>query len=121
MNSLFQKYRKVGLHATGFDKNTKVTLGLVTFPLEFNHLLGKKRSSFIIGVGLLPVYTTISGVGELTEYEFIKYEGFGIIGGFLTMGYRFQPKKTGVMFQVNWNPLVLRGNGFKVGYGLVWD
>lgn len=30
----------VGLSGTGFDKNTEITLDLVTFPLEFNHLVG---------------------------------------------------------------------------------
>ncbi|MEZ4910407.1 MAG: hypothetical protein R2774_06065 [Saprospiraceae bacterium] len=105
-----------GLSVTGFDQNTEITLGLVTFPLEFNHLIGKKRSSLVTGVGLLPVYATFSADGELTDYEFVQGEGFGLVGGFLTMGYRFQPKKTGVMFQINWNPLILRGSGFNAGW-----
>ncbi len=105
-----------GLSASGYDQNTKVDLGIVTFPLEFNHLIGKKRSYFLTGVGLLPVYASISADGQLSDYEYIKDEGFGLVGGFLTMGYRFQPLKTGVMFQVNWNPMILRGSGFNVGW-----
>jgi len=105
-----------GLSATGFSQNTEITLGLVTFPLEFNHLVGKKRSSFVTGVGLLPIYATFSATGQLTDYEFVRGEGFSLVGGFLTMGYRFQPKKTGVMFQFNWNPLILRGSGFNIGW-----
>jgi hypothetical protein len=88
----------------------------VTFPLEFNHLVGKKRSSFISGVGLLPVYATLSADGQLTDYQFVNDDGFGLVGGFLTFGYRFQPKKTGIMFQINWNPMILRGSGFNAGW-----
>lgn len=105
-----------GLSVSGYDQGTALTLGIVTFPLEFNHLVGKKRSSLVTGIGLLPVYASFSADGELTDYEFVRGEGFGLIGGFMTMGYRFQPKKTGVMFQFIWNPLILRGSGFRPGW-----
>ena len=105
-----------GLSTSGIDNNTEIKLGLVTFPLEFNHLIGKRRSSFVTGVGILPVYATLSADGELTNYEFVQGEGFSLVGGFLTMGYRFQPRKTGLMFQINWNPLILRGSGFNAGW-----
>jgi len=105
-----------GISVTDFDQNTEIKLGLVTFPLEFNHLIGKKKSSFLTGVGLLPVYATLSADGELTDYEFVRGEGFGIVGGFLTVGYRCQPKNSGFMFQINWNPLILRGSGFNAGW-----
>jgi hypothetical protein len=105
-----------GLSASGFAENTNVSIGIVTFPLEFNHLIGKNRSSFVSGIGLLPVYAAVSANGEITNNEFIQEEGFGFIGGFMTLGYRFQPKKTGVMFQVNWNPLMLRQEGFTIGW-----
>jgi hypothetical protein len=105
-----------GLTATVLDQNNTIDLGLVTFPLEFNHLVGKKRSSLVTGVGLLPVYASLSAEGQLTDYEFVRGEGFGLVGGFLTFGYRFQPKNTGPMFQFNWNPLILRGSGFNPGW-----
>lgn len=105
-----------GLSVSGYDQGTELRVGLVTFPLEFNHLVGKKRSSLVTGIGLLPVYASFSADGELTDYEFIQQEGFALVGGFLTMGYRFQPKKTGVMFQFIWNPMVLRGIGFRAGW-----
>ncbi len=103
-----------GLSASEFDQSAR--LGLVTFPLEFNHLVGKKRSSFVTGIGLLPVYASLSANGALTDYEYVQGDGFGLVGGFMTMGYRLQPKKTGVMFQINWNPLILRGSGFNAGW-----
>ncbi|MCZ2100875.1 MAG: hypothetical protein LC107_05000 [Chitinophagales bacterium] len=105
-----------GLSVSGYDQTTKIDLGIVTFPIEFNHLVGQKRSSLLTGVGILPVYATLSAEGELVDYEYIRGEGFGIVGGFLTFGYRFQPLKTGIMFQLNWNPMILRGSGFNAGW-----
>lgn len=105
-----------GISTTTNDQNTEVSLGIVTFPLEVNHLIGKKRSSFLAGAGLLPIYASFSSEGTLDDYEYLRGEGFGLVGGFLSMGYRFQPKKTGVMFQFHWNPLILRGSGFNAGW-----
>jgi hypothetical protein len=105
-----------GLTAKGQDANNVAELGLVTFPIELNYVVGKKRSSMIAGVGVLPAYATIKGEGEITNYEYIEEEGFGVPAGFLTLGYRFQPLKTGVMFQVHWNPMIVRGSGFQPGW-----
>lgn len=105
-----------GLSVAANDQNTSLSFGLVTFPLEFNHLLGKKRSFLITGVGLLPVYAAVSAKGEITNNEYVSEEGFAFIGGFLTIGYRFQPKKSGIMFQANWNPMILRGSGFNASW-----
>ncbi len=110
-----------GLNNSGTENDLR--LGVVTFPLEFNHIAGKRRGGFITGVGLLPAYASISGTGE-PNGDFIREEGFGVLGGFFTIGYRYQPLRNGVMFQANWNPMVLRGSGFlpgwiglSVGYG----
>lgn len=105
-----------GITLRSSTNNTRSTLGLVTFPLEFNNLVGKRRSAFVSGIGLLPIYATLSANGDLTDNEFVRAEGFTLAGGFLTMGYRFQPSNTGMMFQVNWNPLMLRGSGFRAGW-----
>jgi hypothetical protein len=88
---------------------------LVTFPLEFNHVLGKRRSSFITGIGILPVYASISGSGTITNNSYVNAKGFAITGGFMTVGYRLQPLKNGFMMQINWNPMVFR-DGFHVGW-----
>lgn len=105
-----------GLRASAFAENTSVSIGIVTFPLEFNHLVGKKRSSFVSGIGLLPVYAAVNADGEITNNKFIQEEGFGLVGGFMTFGYRYQPRETGLMFQVNWNPLMIRKSGFTMGW-----
>jgi hypothetical protein len=110
-----------GLSVSGVDQNTTLGLGLVTFPLEFNHLVGKKRSFLVTGIGILPVYGAVNANGEITNNEYFSEEGFAIVGGFITFGYRFQPKKSGIMFQANWNPLIIRGSGFQaswIGLGL---
>lgn len=91
---------------------TTTRVGVVTVPLEFNHLVGKRSSSFVSGVGIIPVYASASTTGA----EYNLAEGVGIIGGFLNLGYRYQPKRTGVMFQVNWNPMIIRGSGFHAGW-----
>lgn len=110
-----------GLYVSGTDQNTSASIGLVTFPLEFNHLLGKKRSFLVTGIGILPVYAAVNAYGDITNNEYVNEEGFAITGGFLTIGYRFQPKKSGIMFQANWNPMIIRGSGFMaswIGLGL---
>ncbi len=104
------------VNGTDSETNTEISGGIVTLPIEFNHLVGKRRSSFETGIGILPVYATVSGIGELTDYQYIRGEGFGIAGGYLTLGYRLQPLKTGFMLQVHWNPMILRGSGFEAGW-----
>lgn len=89
-------------------------VGIVTFPIEVNHLVGKRRSSFEAGVGILPIYA--STIGEITDYDYVAAEGVGFAGGFLTLGYRYQPLGNGFMAQIHWNPLILRGSGFNAGW-----
>ncbi|MCB0642479.1 MAG: hypothetical protein KDC44_12605, partial [Phaeodactylibacter sp.] len=105
-----------GFSAQGSDQGTDIGAGIVTFPLEFNHVLGKRRSSLITGVGLLPIYATASAKGPLTNDQVIIAEGFGLVGGFLNIGYRAQPLRNGVVFQFQWNPMILRGSGFNPGW-----
>ncbi|HMR43456.1 MAG TPA: hypothetical protein PKC40_06470 [Saprospiraceae bacterium] len=111
-----------GQSATGKDSNGTYRVGVVTFPLEFNVLKGKRRSAFYAGAGLLPVYVGISGnVKTDLEPWYFFGEAFGISGGYLTFGYRLQPLRQGFMMQINWNPMILRGSGFNwawVGLGL---
>ncbi|HPR60878.1 MAG TPA: hypothetical protein PLF35_08030 [Prolixibacteraceae bacterium] len=101
-----------GINVSASTPEINASLGLVTFPIEFNYLYGKKRSFLLTGIGILPLYAAISGSGEVTNNEYINEEGFAVTGGFLTIGYRFQPKNSGIMFQANWNPMFLRNSGF---------
>lgn len=105
-----------GLSASGYDYESRssVDIGIVTFPLEFNNLVGSRRSSFISGVGLLPAYVSLDADNISVDGELFDFEGDGLTfaGGYLNIGYRFQPLTNGIMFQIAWNPMILRGSGF---------
>lgn len=101
------------------------SFGLITMPIECNYLIGKKRSSLLTGIGILPIYASVEGNGtieETGERAFIDANGFGF-GGYLSLGYRFQPLRNGFMFQINWNPLISKAGfspkwlGISIGYG----
>lgn len=89
------------------------SVGVVTLPIEFNHIVGKRHGGFQTGIGLLPAYATISGT---INNEFVDTEGIGLAGGYLSLGYRYQPLKNGFMFQIQWNPMIIRGSGFNSGW-----
>lgn len=97
------------------EQNSKISGAVVTFPLEFNYLRGKRRSSFETGVGLLPAYLSASAY-LIDNPTYYNGEGLSLIGGYVTLGYRFQPLKAGPMFRVVWNPMVLRKSGFHAGW-----
>lgn len=105
-----------GLSTFVYDDNNEFRVGIATFPVEFNHVVGKRRSGFVSGIGLLPIYATLSGTGTITNNEVVFGEGFSLAGGFLTFGYRLQPLRTGFMMQFVWNPMLLRGSGYNQGW-----
>jgi len=105
-----------GVSTTVFDENNEFRVGVATFPIEFNHVVGKRRSGLVSGIGLLPIYATLNGTGTIVNNEVVWGEGFGLAGGFLTFGYRLQPVRTGFMMQFIWNPMLLRGSGFSQGW-----
>ncbi len=99
-------------------------IGVVTIPLEFNYISGRRRHGFVAGVGLLPTFVTVTDVDDWYERRYAYTEGFGLLGAFINMGYRFQPKKNGIFGQISWTPLILRTSGFMplwgsigIGYG----
>jgi len=107
-----------GVQGKASDGSTSVGLGFVTFPLEFNYTTGQRRSSFISSIGILPMYATAT---VIENNNITVGEGFGLVGGYLNMGYRLQPLKNSVMFQLVWAPMILRGSGlnpFWFGLGL---
>lgn len=127
-----QRLRRGQLHGPGFragigglsvsgvsESGEAVDFGLVTFPLEINVTTGRRRSGFVAGLGLLPAYAgatvtdATSGNATITTAE-----GFGLVGGYLKLGYRLQPLRNGVFFELNYNPLVLRGSGYRQYVGL---
>lgn len=96
-----------GYDETGMSAN----IGVLTFPLSLNYVVGKKRSGFETGAGFTPIYVSAS---VETDTEFAHADGLGVTG-FLNAGYRFQPINSGVMFRVNWTPAFNR-SGFIPGW-----
>ena len=99
---------------------------LATLPLEFNHVLGKKRSSLITGIGIIPSIVVMNRENVYLDDNqpiSINERVVGLAGAYLTLGYRFQPLRNGVMFQINWNPILSgstlspRWFGISLGYG----
>jgi hypothetical protein len=107
---------RAGIGGISFSNSSGDNLGIVTFPLEFNYLVGNGRNSLVAGVGLLPAYASVRITDDISDNLSIDLEGFGVAGGFVNFGYRLQPRNRGFMFQINWNPLILRGDGFNIGW-----
>lgn len=104
---------RAGIGGISFS-NQDGSVGLVTLPIEFNHIVGQRHGGFETGIGVLPVYGTISGMTPDNKY--VSSEGVTVAGGYLTLGYRYQPINSGFMFQIHWNPMMLRGSGFNIGW-----
>lgn len=106
---------RAGVGGISFSNSSGDNLGIVTFPLELNYLVGNGRNSLVAGIGLLPAYAGLR-ITDVTDNLSVDLEGFGLAGGFVNFGYRLQPRDRGFMFQINWNPLILRGSGFNMGW-----
>ncbi len=107
-----------GLSLNGNNGADEASIGLVTFPIEINHIIGKKRHGFVSGIGVLPVYAAVSGSGPSFNNQSVEVDGFGIAGGFATLGYRFQPLRNGFTWQFNYNPFVVKGVGYQSWIGI---
>lgn len=97
-----------------------IDAGYLTIPIEFNHVLGKRRHGLVTGLGILGAYGSVQTSGFDTE---IRLSGLGVVGAYANLGYRFQPIDSGFTFQINLNPHILRGGavlpyaGISFGYG----
>jgi len=106
-----------GLNVDGTDdQGNFYDIGLVTIPIEFNHLVGKGKHSFQSCVGILPAYATVGGAGDFSDNQWVEVDGFGLVGGFMFLGYRRQPLENGFMFQAQLNPMIVRGQGLQMGW-----
>lgn len=115
----------------GFSMNNAITtdaegnrgvsnFSLVTIPLEVNYLIGKRRSAFETGAGILTLYGTSNGaiVNQNTN-NIVTYDAKGFDFGaiYLKLGYRFQPLKNGITFNFAYTPLI-NAAGFQHYFGL---
>lgn len=90
-----------------------IDAGIVTMPVGVNYLVGKRRSSFEVGIGITPIYVNADAV--IVDNEFFTGKAWGAVG-VLNLGYRFQPLRNGLMFRVDWTSVFGEG-GF---YGKFW-
>ena len=96
------------------DQGNSASMGIVTFPLAVNYLVGKKRSAFESGIGITPVYVTASG--RINDDVF---SGSGLaLTGFLNLGYRYQPLNNGFMGHIKWTPAITSSGFFPSWFGL---
>ncbi len=96
------------------DQGNSASMGIITFPLAVNYLVGKKRSAFESGIGITPVYVTASG--KINDDVF---SGSGLaLSGFLNLGYRYQPLSKGFMGHIKWTPAITNSGFFPSWFGL---
>lgn len=98
------------------DPNSDAIAGLVTLPLVLNYLVGKRRVAFEMGAGVTPVYVNASGTNQATG-DFISGNGFGAFGS-LNLGLRLQPIRNGVVFRLNWAPVVSNTGFYPSWFGV---
>ena len=86
----------------------------VTFPMEVDYLLGKSHHFLETGIGVTPYYIST----KLTISD-NRFSGNGLnMMRFLNIGYRYQPLNNGLMFKINWNPLITHDGLFLKWFGL---
>lgn len=60
--------------------------------------------------------------GSVVNNDFVKASGFGVFGS-LNLGLRAQPIRNGVVFRLNWTPIISEAGfqpewlGISLGYG----
>ena len=95
---------KVGFGGAQINvESDEASLGIayVSVPLEFNHVLGKRRHGLVTGIGVLTGYGNLEATSPDNS---IDLKGIGVLGAYANVGYRLQPLNSGFTFQVNVNP-----------------
>lgn len=95
---------------------------VLTFPLEMNGLIGKRRIAFEYGAGI-SAGVFLKSVGNKESFA-TGIESIGYIG-FAKAGLRITPKNNGLFFNFNWNPIInaeeTRWIWFGLGIGYSWN
>lgn len=90
-------------------------------PIEVNYIFGKKRHGLVTGVGAIPTFASSSFERSINGSN-LEGKNLDIVGGFLTLGYRFTPIKKGITVQVNYTPSFYKDRisdtftGISIGY-----
>ena len=92
--------------------------GLLSMPVQLNYIIGKKRHGLELGLGVLPAFATLDNTELQFGNERIAVQDFEMIGSVATIGYKFQPQKTGLAFAFNWNTVVTEDAGIQTYLGV---
>ncbi len=94
--------------------------GVLFVPVGINYLVGKPDSKNFLELGVNLTYVSATDEGEEADTD----NNLADTWGSLTLGYRYQPKGSGVTFRVSVNPVISFKNevlwpfygGISVGY-----
>ncbi len=115
---------KVGLATFSADRIESLgrnNIPVISSPIEVNYIFGKKRHGFVTGIGAIPTFASSAFEREINGST-LEGESLDLVGGFLTLGYRFTPLKKGITVQVNHTPTFFKDGinntftGISIGY-----
>lgn len=94
--------------------------GVLFVPVGINYLVGKPESKNFLELGVNLTYVSATDEGEEADTD----NNLADTWGSLTLGYRYQPKGSGVTFRASVNPVISFKNevlwpfygGISVGY-----
>ena len=92
--------------------------GLLSLPIQLNYIVGKKRHGLELGLGVLPAFATVDNTEIAFGNERIAINDFEMIGSLATIGYKFQPRKNGIAFGINYNTVVTPNSGIQSYLGV---
>lgn len=105
-----------GFAPTISQGGSSMAYGVLALPVGVNYLIGKKRSAFETGLGLMP-YSSTGGPYLFYEQRAVDQNGKGI-NAFMNLGYRLHPLNNGFIFRFSWTPSVNSRGIFPVGFGI---
>ncbi len=106
----------------GFRVGLGMIPDVIVIPLEVNGLAGKKKILFEYGIGISNGIFLKDKPDKTTFPTGTTNIGFI---GFAKAGIRYQPQNKGIMFNLNWTPMVnseeIRWAWFGLGIGYSWE
>ncbi|NEU09776.1 hypothetical protein GZH53_15725 [Flavihumibacter sp. R14] len=102
---------RVGLGKGTYTSNETFGSRYTTLPVNFNYILGNKRSGLEAGVSFTP------------EFSFQRFDDQFNFYSILNLGYRYQPINSGLLFRLAYTPILIGERshppiGISVGYEL---
>ena len=131
-----QRFKRGQLHGLGFRAGVGSTRlrgiwsdraryqpGLTTFPVGLNVVGGPGPGSFVAEGGILPAFATGRFAESAGNNRIGAEEGFSMLGAYGKLGYRWQPVRSGVFFELQYTRTYFQNGrvdgfiGISVGVG----